>query len=123
MGAIVYTEKEQVAHARVKNILGRAVVQNEFLVIGVMCGVADENAQENEFFSVHIEPNLEIQVAKDDLATTTGFNEGSVLYFNQALGKFSDSAGADYVKVGQVARNYLGTKALITFFKFPTVQN
>jgi predicted RecA/RadA family phage recombinase len=106
--AKVYIEKERVDHIFVKNTTGGALEQGEFVILGGYSGVVDRSAAAGETASLHIEGNLEIQAAAEDLAAETNdYAENCVLYYNPAAKKFADAASTGYVKVGQIARNHL----------------
>jgi hypothetical protein len=117
----VYIEKERVDHIFVKNTTGATLEQNSFVILGGYSGVVDRSAAAGEMVSLHIEGNIEIQVAAADLATqANNYAENILLYYNPTTGNFADATDTGYVRVGQIARNELsGSTGYITFFKFP----
>ena len=118
--AKVYIEKQYNDVVRIKNSLGRDLLQSEFVIIGQLSGVVDRNTKDGHFAGLQIQPFMEIQVGAGDLAAqANNYAEGRVLYFNQAEGKFADAPGSGFAAAGQIAHNRLADEGVITFFKYP----
>jgi predicted RecA/RadA family phage recombinase len=116
--AIVYVEKEKVAHVRTLNTTTAKILKGQFVIWGAMFGVADYDSEVGDPLSLHIEPNIEIQVAAADLAEQTA-KAGDNLYVNSA-GKFTKAAGTDNsnTMVGVVSLNDIAGGGTLKFIKF-----
>jgi hypothetical protein len=102
MAAIVYIEKENVEHVRIKNDSGADMAQYEFGVVGPFAAVADEAVENNAVGPFHIEQGLLIQT--DELTTSedTFATSGQNVYWNATTRKFSDTLTEGYYLVGNL---------------------
>jgi hypothetical protein len=117
--AIIYIEKERVAHVRTTNTTTGAIAKNQFIMWGGIPAVADNNSAVGEALSLHIERLIELQVATSDLVEQTA-KAGDILYLTPA-GKFTKSSGTgdiSYTPVGVVSSNDIANGGSLKFIKY-----
>ena len=115
--ATVYIESEDIAHLRMYNDTGAALVQYEFTVIGEISGVADEAIASLATGSFHVEEGIVIHSTDLESGEDTFATPNQPVYWNPTSGDFSDTETAGYYLVGQLyeVKNAAG---LIKFTKF-----
>lgn len=87
---------------RLKNTLGAAIVQNEFVVIGGIAGVAKENVADGVVGSFDVSPGLIVQASGFVTGEDAFATANAKVYFKSSTGEFSDTLAVGYYEVGQV---------------------
>lgn len=87
---------------RLVNTTGADIVQNEFVVIGGVSGVAKENVANGATGSFDVANGLIIQASGFVTGEATFGTANARVYFKSATGEFSDTKTIGYYDVGQV---------------------
>lgn len=112
----VYIEKERVDHINLTNTTGAAIEQYEFVVMGGLCLVADEDIADGDVGSFHVEANLVLQAEDFEAGEDTFGTANADVFWNPATGDFSDTSTATYYKVG-IVKEIKNSNGVIRFVK------
>ena len=122
--AKAYVVKEKNDHVRLYNGTLSAIEQGDFVVLGDLCGVADEDIANLAVGSVHVEEGLIVQASEFVSGEDTFNTPHQLVYFDPFSGQFSDTSSPLYRVVGQLQEVKSG--GVIRFMKFrraPLVAN
>jgi hypothetical protein len=94
--AIVYINCEENDHIRFENDTGAGLDQYDATVVGPFAAIADEDIENGEVGSFHVEQGVQCQIENLVDGEDTFATVGQPVYFNPAAGDFSDIETADY---------------------------
>jgi hypothetical protein len=100
--AKAYVVKGKNDHVRLYNGTGSAIKQGDFVVLGDLCGVADEDIDNLTVGSVHVEEGLIVQASEFVTGENTFNTPHQTVYLDPISGDFSDTSNAGYKAVGQL---------------------
>lgn len=100
MAANVFIQKEDVDHINFTNDTGADVSQYDFEVVGPYAAVADEDIDNGDEGSWHVEEGIQIQTSELETGEDTFGTAGQEVYWNATDLTFSDTETTGYYLVG-----------------------
>lgn len=103
--AKVFIQNEQENNPRLTNTTGADITKDDFVVIGGICLVANEDVADGEVGSFHSYNGSIIQIDADNDGVTGELTFGTAnadVFWKAATSEFSDTSTAGYIKIGSV---------------------
>jgi len=121
--ATVYVEVEQVDHIRLNNDTGDDLDQYDITVIGDYVCIADEDIDDGDVGSFHVEDGIILQAGDDEFTDQeeTFATVNQIVYFDSATGLLSDTSTSGYYAIGQLVE-IRNSEGVIRFSKFRYAQ-